>query len=110
MCRGNWPEQIQWILESLKARQQHWFSPPPTPSGVSGEGERAVPGIDGLAFVDDRAVANKLSEAAAASPSSTGRELGNTLAASTKVRNSTVHLNKEATRWLGVWLTGSQLP
>jgi len=99
-------------------------------SGISDEVEAAMPGIRGLSFVDDigwwadwtddEAVAAKLSEAAAAPidwAASNGvafdhgkmeaaifRRKETTPTETVKVGTDTVPFNKEATRWLGVWL------
>ena len=99
-------------------------------SGIFGKVEAAVPGIQGLSLVDDiswwadgtdsRAVAVKLSSAAAASiewaaKNGVAFDYGKTEAtlfhkkrsaptATVSVGNNNVLFNKEATRWLGNWL------
>jgi len=101
-------------------------------SGIFNEVERKVPGVSGLSFVDDigwwadgkddEAVAAKLSEAATASmvwaaENGVAFDHGKTEAvifwrkrkaaeakATVKVGGNEVPFNKEATRWLRVWL------
>ena len=99
-------------------------------SGIFDEVEAAVPGVHGLSFVDDiswwvdgtdnRALASKLSEAAAAAIAWAGDngvafDHGKTEAAifqrkrraptaTVAVGPNEVPFNREATRWLGVWL------
>jgi len=99
-------------------------------SGIFDKVEAAVPGIRGLSFVDDiswwvdgadsRAVAAKLSAAAAASivwaaENGVAFDYGKTEAAlfhkkrsaptaTVAVGTNNVPFNKEATRWLGIWL------
>ena len=99
-------------------------------SGIFDEVEAAVPGVHGLSFVDDiswwaegkddKEVAAKLSEAATAAAGWAARngvafDQGKTEAAifhkkraaskaTVEVGGSKVPFNKEATRWLGVWL------
>jgi len=102
-------------------------------SGVFDEVERRVPGVRGLSFVDDigwwaegkddEAVAAKRSEAASASIGWAerngvafdhrkteavifwmNRKKGSEAKAKVRVGDNEVPFNKEATRWLGVWL------
>jgi len=102
-------------------------------SGIFDEVERRVPGVSGLSFVDDigwwaegeddEAMAAKLSEASAAAIAwaeqngvafdhgkteaaifHRGRKKGAEAKAKVKVGDIEVPFNKEATRWLGVWL------
>jgi len=99
-------------------------------SGIFDEVEAAVPGIRGLSFVDDigwwadgaddEAVAANLSRAAEAAISwaekngvdfdqgkteaAIFRKKKTTPTATVTVGNSAVPFNKEATRWLGIWL------
>jgi ribonuclease HI len=102
-------------------------------SGIFDEVEKAAPGVSGLSFVDDigwwaegknaEEVADKLSLAAAAAIEWAGRngvafDHGKTEAAifwrkkrkgaktrvKVKVGDEEIPFNKEATRWLGVWL------
>jgi len=103
-------------------------------SGIFDEVERKVPGISGLSFVDDigwraegkdeEAVAAKLTEAASASidwaaqngvafdhgktETAIFRKAKTTPTATVTVGSNIAPFNKEATRWLGIWL-GSQL-
>jgi hypothetical protein len=83
------------------------------PSGIFDKGERAVPGVRGLSFVDDFAwwaevkdnqeVAGKLSEAAAASLEWTANH-GVVFDHGKTVGDKEISFNKVATCWLGVWL------
>jgi len=102
-------------------------------SGMFDEVERRVPGVSGLSFVDDigwwaegkddEVVAAKLSEVAAAAIDWAerngvafdngkteaaffwrGRKKGTEAKANVKVGDNEVSFNKEATRWLRVWL------
>jgi len=101
-------------------------------SGIFDAVEQAAPGNSGLSFIDDigwwvegrndKEVAAKLSQAAAAAIEWAGkngvafdqgkmeaamfwrRKRGTVAAAKVKVGDSEVPFNKEATRWLGVWL------
>ena len=101
-------------------------------SGIFDAVEQAAPGSSGLSFVDDigwcaegrndKEVAAKLSQAAAAAIEWAGKngvafdrgkteaamfwrkKKGTAAASKVKVGDSEVPFNKEATRWLGVWL------
>ena len=101
-------------------------------SGIFDAVEQAAPGSSGLSFVDDigwwaegrndKEVAAKLSQAAVAAIEWAGKngvafdrgkteaamfwrkKKGTAAAAKVKVGDSDVPFNKEATRWLGVWL------
>jgi hypothetical protein len=102
-------------------------------SGIFAEVERAVPGVRGLSFVDDigwwaegkgdQEVAAKLSQAAAVAMEwATGngvafdhgkteaalfwrkKRKGTATSATVKMGDRKIPFNKEATRWLGVWL------
>jgi len=101
-------------------------------SGIFDTVEQAAPGSSGLSFVDDigwwaegrneKEVAAKLSQAAAAAIEWAGqngvafdrgkteaamfwqKKKGTVAAAKVKVGDSEVPFNKDATRWLGVWL------
>ena len=101
-------------------------------SGIFDTVEQAAPGSSGLSFADDigwwaegrndKKVAAKLSQAAAAAIEWAGKngvafdrgkteaamfwrkKMGRVVAAKVKFGDSEVPFNKEATRWLGVWL------
>ena len=99
-------------------------------SGIFDEVEAAVPGVQGLSFVDDiswwaegrddQAVATKLAEAATtaiswAASNGVAFDQGKTeaaifhrrrkaLTAMVTVADAEVPFNREATRWLGIWL------